>query len=261
MRLISIYLITFAFAVLFSSCKEKENNDVIAPSLKTVTINNQVRDISVNPGDQMKVVIAANDNIKLSELKLSIHDAFDGHGHNKKNVAWQYSQVIPVSGTSSTKEVLLDVPEDAASGPYHLTVLVLDAAGNQGKLVERLFNITGEGQPVISVTEPDFTNGFTVAAGDSIILRGTVTDDLDLAHVEVFVLREGAGTGEAPIYEENFILPGIDDTEFNFSELDTLNKKIFIPSNATPGEYEILIKAKDSDGNYTFAGTEFDVIE
>lgn len=233
-------------AVSFSSCKKDVDDEV--PVIAEFTVESK----TVAAGSEIHADVVFTDNEALKSYKIDIHDAFDGHGHGKTGTPWSYQETFEISGKEFTEHKHIDVPVDAASGPYHFTIYVLDAEGNQSDFAEVDLMITNSSMPVITVTNLSETTETHADKGTTLILQGTVTDAVDLAEILVVLEEEGdhshGKTSAEPLYENDIDLTGTSDVSF---DLSTLNPTIDIPANAEEGDYALIIYAKDSDGNYS----------
>lgn len=231
------------------ACSDDEDQDTTAPQILAATINGEDHDLVFNSGDNLQVELDLSDNEALGELKLDIHDIFDGHDHNKRGGdAWELTEIIQVSGASSTLTHSLSVPDPVLAGPYHVIFRLLDAAGNESEFKELDFLIQNGEEPLINISAPDFSNEVHVSKGQNLSLVGTISDDVDLDEIIITIEEEEEhdhknSSGLLFSYDED--LPGSSDTSFDLSTVT-----IPIPGDAETGHYELRISAKDSDGNY-----------
>ena len=238
-------------ALAFVACTDEDDEvqDTVKPQINKVTINEKDHDIQVTSGTEMHIDAELSDNEELRELKIDIHDVFDGHEHGKK-AEWEQVMVIPLSGKTQDLHEHVDVPASATAGAYHAVFRVLDAEGNEGDFVELNFTLVNGNEPQFNISSPNLANHLDYAPGDTIFLVGTVTDDKDLVEVKVKIEEKHEGhdhhkKAEAALFEEEIELTGKADTSFDLS-----NFTIALPASAPLGEYEIKIEAIDSDGNY-----------
>lgn len=251
-------------AVSLSSCSKDEDQDTVPPQIKSAQINGSEEDVAAPAGSYLVVEADLSDNEALGQLKIDIHDVFDGHGHEKKSfVRWADVKNIDLTGTEASVADSLLVPSGVAAGPYHAVLRLIDEAGNEADFVEREFMITNASQPEIELTSPDFTNEVHLNPGTVLSLAGTVSDDVDLQ--EIFILleedhEEGAdhkSTLEEPLYEQDFDLPGTADLSWDFQADGQVD--IPVPATAEPGHYVLQIVARDSEGNMNIFEAEVHV--
>ena len=90
----------FVILVLFSSCK-KEETDEEKPTIDSVLINESemltVSENVVSNGEQLTLVITVSDNVALSELSVEIHEATDGHEHERIMFTWVVINFLSLS--------------------------------------------------------------------------------------------------------------------------------------------------------------------
>ncbi len=253
MRKIRIFSLLAAFSLIFTGCKEEEDMDITAPEIKSAAINEEDHDIEVMAGTEMHIDAHVTDNEELGELKIDIHDSFDGHTH--KSTKWSNVMTVPLSGKEQHVHEHMDVPQSATAGPYHAIMRLIDAEGNEGEFVEVDFMITNISQPEINVTDPDFGSEVHATKGSTLSIMGTITDDTDLEEIVIHLEEEHddhnhKSTLHEPIYEEDFDLTGSADTSWDFQADGNVN--IAIPANAEEGHYMLMIRAVDNVGQYEY---------
>jgi hypothetical protein len=242
-------IIAFSLLFLFACSKDGDKN---RPKITDLNINSETEDIVVQAGQTAAINFTVTDNEGLSQIRMDIHDAFDGHIHGKITAfdKFFWEQIDTLNGlTEYTGSINLNIPDSVAAGPYHLDVLVVDLEGNQSEIGLLDLIIDHSFNPEISITSHDFTNELHVDKGTSLILQGAVTDDIDLTEVFIVVEREDNGHthGKTSGTEELFLfgqdLPGSSDLTY------TINTTILIPGSAKDGDYFLEVVANDSDGN------------
>ena len=162
-RLLSLIVL----AVLVSACKKEDKKDDPAPPDTTrpvIQLQTPANNSRIAAGEVLRLSLVVTDDRELGELKIELHDAFDGHGHGKNAGIFAYEKIIRLSGQRQEIAENIEVPADALAGPYHLLIRATDRAGNQATFVEIDFSITSPSQPVIK--------SFTV--------NGSARDHLDL---------------------------------------------------------------------------------
>ncbi len=144
------------------SCDDDEDSsaDTALPTIQSVSYEGtnvtSVDEFEVHIGEELGFDIVVADNEGLSQLSVDIHDAFDGHTHDHAKLlstddgdTLTYTQIYNLTGTTATQHVhVMDqLTEDYLHGhdhPYHLELVVLDAAGNRAEKV-LTFEIHDEG--------------------------------------------------------------------------------------------------------------------
>ncbi|AEV31527.1 DUF4625 domain-containing protein [Owenweeksia hongkongensis] len=252
-------------AFLMASCDKDDDNDTTAPIIKSATIDGKVEDIEVTAGTAMTFVVEVSDNEDLGQLKLDVHDNFDGHTHKSTaSVSWAEVKIVELSGTDKTVTQEMNVPAEATAGPYHADILLIDAEGNEGEFVERSIMIRNGSEPGINVTNPDLSGEVHATKGSTLTIEGTVSDDVDLAEIYIVLEEEHdddhdhKSTQEEALYEMDFDLTGSADVSWDFQTDGNVN--IAIPANAETGHYELTIRAEDAEGNINILSGEIHIM-
>jgi uncharacterized membrane protein len=248
----NLLLLALVPGIFLLSCKK--DSDTTKPVINSMTINGiSGSDHTIAAGSTLNFVINVSDDIALKQLKIDIHDNFDGHAHN---VAFSTQQIYSVTGTSNAFNASILVPSNASAGPYDVIVYLIDESGNEANFLEVGLEITQAGQPVVTINSPDISLPLVYNPGDTIAIDGWITDDVDLDEIHLILERESDGL---EIYNEEFLQSGATDLMWNFSELVTQNKYIIIPSGAALGDYGLVIRATDIETNVTFIELEIEV--
>ncbi len=252
LKILSISIVSLT--MIFSSCKKDE--DTMAPTIDSITVDGEDHEVTVNAGSTMNIVGTFSDNEDLGEWKIDMHDDFDSHNHGKTTLTvspFSYQETLAISGTQTTETHQVDVPANASAGPYHFICRLLDANGNEGSFVEIEVTVVNGSEPVVNITQPDFSGHVHVDRGDSLTITGTITDDADLDEIIIELAEEEghthktSGLSSTPIFEADFDLTGANDTSWDFNQLGAIN----IGANVEVGDYTLTVVAKDADGNYT----------
>ena len=132
-------LVLIGGAFIFQSCKQ---DDTTLPVISSVSVNDTLgQDFMVMPGDSLAIRFTISDDYTLSQMKASIHDAADGHGHNGEvdtaavvpNVGlWVDTRILALSGTAVTKTLYYVIP-DTIHGVWHWELQAIDESGNSAE--------------------------------------------------------------------------------------------------------------------------------
>jgi len=249
----------FALLLSFWACSDDdENQDNIAPNILSVTMNGEDHDLSFTNGATINLAAEVSDNEGLGQLKIDIHDLFDGHSHGKLDGgdAWEMTKIVSLSGSSTTVNETMTVPDPVVAGQYHVILQLLDAAGNEAEFEELEFVITNGEEPQINISSPTF-DGLHIDEGMKLELVGMVTDNEDLDEIVITISEEDDHNHKnqsGEIFEFDVDLDGSADTSYDLSQVD-----ITIPVGTEEGDYKIVISAKDNEGNYGIFEAEFHV--
>ncbi len=202
-------------------------------------------DDSLRGGDNLQIRAIITDNESLSQVKIEIHDDFDGHSHGKKAgaPAFAWDTIMTLSGKETMLDFPVAVPEDIASGRYHFQMQALDVSGNEAEFVVRTLVLTNAFDtipPIISnlSTTPAAQNGtITVKSGATLSIMAALSDNLGLETLEVKIIRS---SNEEIVYDFDKELSG---TATNLNELFTID------SQWGTGEFVLELLLIDEKGN------------
>lgn len=169
--------------VLINSCKK---NDEEKP---TLILEEPEDGQIVNSGTTLHVEGKAKDNVGLSQLKIDIHDAFDGHSHGRLAsgaTAFSIVRIVNLSGKEAKFHEDINIPVNTLAGKYHVIVSVVDEAGNLSDIVERdifIRNSTDLIPPVINLSVP--VNGQVVPLNGSLQVQASIADNEEIEEVKI----------------------------------------------------------------------------
>jgi len=266
------YIWLLALPLLFAACEEDDKDqDLNAPSIDSLAINGKDHDVRLQAGNDMELEVTATDDQGLQEIKVDIHDIFDGHEHGKRALnKWSTVRNIPVSGKEANLKESFMVPGQATAGRYHALVQTLDEAGNEAPFKEINFVVENGQQPTFNVTSPNFSQEVHAPKGSTFGMQGTVEDQQDLAEIRIMIKPahhddhdhgdddghdHGHSHDDGPLIEKDFDLPGDSDTSFDLS-----NFSVTIPTDAETGHYHVEMVAKDGEGNYGLFKAEIHIM-
>jgi hypothetical protein len=187
--------------------------------------------------------------------------------HPEEAQTWEFDSVYTeFSGLKNTLfHKHIDIPATAEAGDYHFHFTVSDKEGNQ-TLVESEMEIqepTDLVAPEIVIgTAP--TNGQSFSTGETILITGTITDDVSLGGIYIGLVGEDQALGDAEVNADNTITllhhhDFANPTSYTFTGsivvgAATDNDGSPDPITWTPGNYYILVKCTDAfGGNWTFS--------
>lgn len=259
MKKISLFLL--ALGALFVGCEKDEGNNDSADTIKPVIVLSEPLDQEVYAiGSVLHLDGEVTDNTGLSELRIDIHYAGDGHSHGKRSSSWEWDTTVTISGREWKFHYDVDIPQAADSGIYHVMSYAIDAAGNQAEFVSRDIEIRPADSnsggdldaPVIQLTAPSHTGAADVSPGEAISINGQVTDNDHLEGIQIKLKR----ADNDAILEEIHLHPN----DFDSHESHSLNSSVTVPSS-TPTEIdlELEIEAVDEAGNKSHVHFDYHV--
>lgn len=135
-------LLISAFTLTINSC----SNEEVDTQVPTIEIITPTHEAEIEPGATINLKAILGDNIGLASYKVEIHAGDDGHEHKAKQKdeegeSFAVSFVKQIANNQNQFEVneVIDVPENAKEGHYHLGVTVLDVNGNQNQKYVEVF--------------------------------------------------------------------------------------------------------------------------
>lgn len=238
---------------LLAACKDDENGEIIdttPPSISEVE-----HDMTVEPGEEFDLEFVLEDDIALGEARIDIHDDFDGHEHEGGRILvtpFEFTDVLDEmrGETRYVAHVHIDIPADAATGPYHLQINYTDNAGNEGELYISQFEISDPAlSPNITITNFGADEELEPNEEGILYLEGSIADPdgLDEVHIMVYEEHEDHSNGrlkqEVILYDQEWELDGA--TAFNLQDVTP----VIDLSGAEAGHYELRIMARDTQGH------------
>lgn len=250
MKKVLLGLLSLSLLLVACEKDDDDNNSNGDTTKPVISLNTPVEDDEVTAGSTLHVDGNITDNSALSEMRIDIHFAGDGHSHGKtRSLEWDWDSTINISGREWDFHYDVPVPAEADSGVYHVLVYALDAAGNQGDFVSREIIVVPNSAagndaeaPVITVTAPSHTGEAEVHGGDLITVQGNVTDNDHLEELHIHLVR----------LDNNQI---VDEVHVEHGNFDAANSHAFDVQLTVPtglpmhSELELIIEATDEAGN------------
>ena len=133
-------------SVVFFSCKKDDEVDGEKPVFNSVKMNNvemlTAEESEVANGEYLTFTISVQDNVALSELSVEVHEAGDGHEHERilksGDDALVFGPKIYDLGGTQTKTVEVKVSDSLAheATDYHLVLILLDKESNRTTTIQ-----------------------------------------------------------------------------------------------------------------------------
>ncbi|MEZ4800709.1 MAG: DUF4625 domain-containing protein [Flavobacteriales bacterium] len=239
-----VFLALLAITTIVS-CK-KEESDTTRPIIESVKVNGiAANEHEFNAGETFTVEVQVSDNEALNQLKINIHAADDGHSHEGESGetfeantgTWSESEIVNLSGTSSTKTATFQIPNSVA-GHWHIEVQLIDKEGNEATEYVTLIHVSNTNLPVFDITTNPAVDNFEIAltAGNSFTINGTVSDPDGL--IDLHIELENESSGEVFFEYE---VPGVSGTSFTMPE-------VLVGPILQTGIYHLHLHAADGQG-------------
>jgi hypothetical protein len=172
-----------------TSCKKNEVDET-RPVISEIT--EPLMNDTLFSGSEFHVDLKVSDNDELSQLKIDIHGAEDGHSHGKVDASafWETVIIVDLSGKEQLVHKDIVIPADAASGIYHVILTAVDKSGNMSDVSEIDIFIQNSGDllaPLVTLQAP--LEGASITAGSDLNVQAALTDNLSLNRFELKVYR------------------------------------------------------------------------
>jgi hypothetical protein len=267
-RLFVLLAIVLPFWAL-TACNNDDGEDGSGPdtSKPTITLISDTEE-TVSAGSNLNIRATLSDDRQLASVRIEIHDAFDGHTHEKTSNTFALDTVIQTGNVRSFDvNINVLIPTDASTGPYHVMLNALDASGNIADFQEIDLTVTSASAPRIDsllvnelVPAPEVIVNLT-AGSDSLpqLVRVEVSDDQALDSLWLSIAEEDhdhdkTNDGEEPLYEVKIDIPlGAATYEHSYSFPFRRNQL------ENDKHYVLRIRVKDAQGNNTVREQEFHV--
>ena len=171
---------------------------------------------------------------------------------------------------NSTFHKHLDIPDETTAGTYQLRITVYDQEGQYSTYEDEITieESDDEEAPEISVSSfADSTK--TLTTGDYITITGTVTDNISLGGIFIGLVYESDNIADSDVGGSNtYVIPVLHTHDFDDPDEYDFDASIEIgaeyDNNMTPaliegdnawksGDYYILVKSKDANGNWGYS--------
>lgn len=248
--------LALVLGLYLSACSEKEETDTAKPEIKHLEINgndlsahddhdhdhdHEHESIELMADSSYEIHYELEDDIALGEIRMDIHDDFDGHKHGKKGsidpFSWERILKLEAQKTAEGK-IQLDIPSNVLAGPYHFDAILLDQAGNQSDQVIGDLYIKHPEMATFTLEAP--MTPMVFVRGSAQELKIQINDNTGLKEAEIAIYQEG----KTPVF----------DFDKSFTPL-TVNELLTVPVNLatsiSAGKYDLMIKVIDSDGHIT----------
>lgn len=232
----------FAILILLLTACDKTSIDNTDPNIEVFKINGADQIHTHTVGSNLHLELHITDNEKLQEVLIKIENVSNGAlSQSQKLLHFQTFGNIDSKTLSEVVEV--QVGEDKIAGWYHIQLQVVDANGNVDTDSKEfvLLNPAEQPQVMINGYTPPLVDGLIIMhPGDSLIIDGAITDNVELANFTVSL------TGPQNLHNDPVNEPGFISYSF-----DWLGKPK-VPIDVMPGDYSFNVDVTDVDGHMTF---------
>lgn len=226
-----------------ASCKK--DSDTTPPTISTVTINGvNNSEHSLNSGGSFTLRVIVNDNEELNQLKIDIHSADDGHGHEFTGVGnrgsdWEVFEIVNLSGKSMEITRSYAIPADQQGG-WHLILKAIDKEGNEAPELLIELDITSAFIPQFnlgtSTPEINEEGEIEVSVGTLVTLGGSLSDSDGLVALSARLVPEDDEDG-TPLWSSDYDLAG--STNWDLSNVS------FTVPETTEHHLVLILEARD----------------
>jgi len=131
--------------MLLTGCKKDDDTDEQDPTIDSVLINGvemlTVSENIVSNGEPLSLTVSVSDNVALSELSVEIHEAEDGHEHERSKKSGDAlafgPKIYDLGGEqSSILEIEVSTKLENEATDYHLELVLLDKEANRSTTVQ-----------------------------------------------------------------------------------------------------------------------------
>lgn len=143
MKKVSLVAIMALVLVVFSTSCNSDDGD-----RPTVQILEPTRNATFQPGEEIRINAILSDELELSQFKLDIHYAGDGHSHRPISLSempefeWDHEVIESISGSTYEVDMTIQIPETIMlngvehaikRSDYHVGIFAINSAGFDNK--------------------------------------------------------------------------------------------------------------------------------
>ena len=235
--------IIFSLGLFLQSCSNEENIDFNATIISEFEYgkgSEHTTDQVAYKGSDIHLEAEINAEAIVSSITLSIHAHDLVLGEDE--VQWEFEQVFTDTKylvINPTFHEHIDVPSNIPAGEYHVELIVTDELGNSTEVEGNIQILEPITLSEVSIDETvvrgsDFHAEFLIDAVNGI---HSITVD---AHAHGLTVADGEVEWD---FEQEFLGKYHEQTSIEFHE------HIDVPTTAPSGEYHIIFKVEDEDGN------------
>ncbi len=236
-------LIIIAVVLIATSCG-KFSVDNTDPKIEVFRINGQLQIETHTVGEALTIEITVSDNEKLQEVMIRIQNVSNS-SLNQVEKLLHYQPFFDIDSKHFTETISIPTSTADLAGRYEVLLQVGDANGNVDTRTTEFVLHNPDEQPHVDISSfvPPAENGVVyLAAGDSLVINGSVNDNSALAQFIVSL------SGPQNLHYDQV---QINEPEFTNYSFDWLGKPQ-VPWNVAAGDYVFAVTATDEQGHMTF---------
>jgi hypothetical protein len=249
-------------AMLATACNKDDDKPAAAGNETQAPVATRVSPtgttLNVAAGDPITFTVRVTDNAGISQVRVNVHNAFDGHSHKTSNVDTLFHNVIHQMGGKTDSTLTFSIPTATTNQPgmYHVLVYALDVNGNNAQFLQYDLTLANSLFPTATSLTMGGSDHLHFEPCDNSLSRtlsGTVNAGTGktLADIHVVLKVHGHGGGhthKTAHGEDEIELLHIHDVaaaSYTFSA-STLT---FNRADLEDGyEYELLVEVEDTEG-------------
>lgn len=255
-------LLLMGVALLSTACKKDDDKPAAAANETQAPVATRVSPtgttMNVAAGDPITFSVRVTDNAGLSQVRVNVHNAFDGHTHKTSNVDTLFHNTIHQMGgkTDSTITFSISTATTNQPGMYHVLVYAIDVNGNNAQFLQYDLTLTNSLFPTATGLAMGGSDHLHFEPCDNSLTRtlsGVVTAGSGKTLADIHVVLKVHSTGGGHTHktahgDEEIELLHIHDVAQNSYDFDeaTLN---FSRADLEDGYiYDLIVEVEDTEG-------------
>jgi hypothetical protein len=255
-------LLLLGVALLATACKKDDDKPAAAANETQAPVAARVSptgtSLNVAAGDTITFSVRVTDNAGLSQVRVNVHNAFDGHTHKTSSVDTLFHNVIHQMNGKTDSTLTFSIPTATTNQPgmYHVLVYALDVNGNNAQFLQYDLELANSLFPTASNLAMTGSDHLHFEPCDNSLTRtlsGTVNagtgKTLADIHVVLKVHSTGGGHSHKTAHGDEEIellhIHDVNNSAYTFSA-STLT---FNRADLEDGyEYDLLVEVEDTEG-------------
>lgn len=276
MKFLRIHLLLLMGVALLTTACNKDDDKPAAPGNETerpvlARVTPSGTTMNVAAGDPITFTVRVTDNAGLSQVRVNVHNAFDGHTHKTSTVDTLYHNVIHQMGGKRDTTITFSIPTATTNQPgmYHVLVYAIDVNGNNAQFLQYDLTLTNSLFPTATGLALGGSDHLHFGPCDNSLTRtlsGTVNagtgKTLADIHVVLKVHSTGGGghthkTAHGDDEIELLHIHDVNNNAYTFSATSLTFNRAALEDGY---EYDLLVEVEDTEGRkMVFEVDELDV--